>query len=84
MIADFLENKLPEKSLKKYKNNFIKILRLDSYDIVYGDLIANELEHYTDDDFINLWQKIHTRIAAPYRFTDIYDVVVWKEKQQVL
>ncbi len=80
-IADLLENKKLERgTIDRYKTLIISVLKKNKSNIVYCQNIISQLSKCDHPTFEKIWKNLYSRLASPYRFVDIYDVIVWKKE----
>lgn len=79
IMADYLERKnIDDEILEKYKSRIMQDLKNTNEEIVHRKQIYELLEKMNIEDFRKIWKLMYKRIASPYRFIDIYDVIVWR------
>lgn len=77
LASYYARETLTEKNYIKYKQELIQALKKSSK-ILYCKEIQKQLESYSYEEFQLLWEEMQNRMASPYRYQDLFDVLAYE------
>ncbi|TDT72275.1 lipase (class 3) [Hypnocyclicus thermotrophus] len=73
------KDKLNEKEISLVKMKFVDYIK-NSKNLRFQEKFLKELKNITNKDFIKLWNILIEKMSIPYKYKDIYDLIIFKKK----
>lgn len=71
---------LEEKEIELIKNEFINYIK-NSKNLRFQEKLLKELLNITNNDFVIIWNILIDKMATPYKYNDIYDLIVFRRNK---
>lgn len=68
---------IPENQIMKYKQQIIQSLKKYTK-VLYCNEMRKQMEALSEKDLLFLWKEAQNRMASPYRYEDIFDVLAYE------
>lgn len=68
---------IPENRIPKYKQQIIQALRKYTKNF-YCNEMRKQIEGFSEKELLFLWKETQNRMASPYRYEDIFDILAYE------